>query len=142
MGLKYYVDTKYAPLSDLLRQANNKTENQLMTFSDYSWKYCPDTGKITGEYLLFNQGGIIDHGTNVPGPVAQSSGESDYNAAYTAGISFVHFMMLINKLMNKDPDIVTEEDPLIILDNKSTACMAKNGKDTNNTRYIARRVHL
>ena len=29
---------KYAPLSDLLRQASIKTENQFMDFSDYSWQ--------------------------------------------------------------------------------------------------------
>ena len=33
----------------------------------------PDTGRITGAYIIFYQGGIIDDGTHVPGPVAQSS---------------------------------------------------------------------
>ena len=35
--LKYYYDMKDEPLSDLLRQANIKTENQLMFLSDSSW---------------------------------------------------------------------------------------------------------
>ena len=43
-GLKYYADMNYAPLSDLLRQANINAENQLVVFSDSSWQYCPDTG--------------------------------------------------------------------------------------------------
>ena len=30
LGLNYYADMKDAPLSDLLRQANIKTENQLI----------------------------------------------------------------------------------------------------------------
>ena len=30
LGLKYYADMKDAPLSDLLKQANIKNENQLM----------------------------------------------------------------------------------------------------------------
>ena len=34
--LKYYADIIEAPVSDLLRQANIKTENQLMDFSDSS----------------------------------------------------------------------------------------------------------
>ena len=38
--------------------------------------------------------------------------------------------------MNKDTDIVPEEAPIIILDSKSTVCMAKNGKDTKHTRHI------
>ena len=68
---------KYAPLSDLLRQSSIKTENQLMDFSDSSWKYFLDTGRITGAYIIFNQGGKIDHGIHVPGLVAQSSAESE-----------------------------------------------------------------
>ena len=53
-----------------------------------------------------------------------------------------HFRMLINELLNKDPDIVPEEAPLIFLDSKSAMCMAKNGNDTKHTRHIARRMHL
>ena len=53
-----------------------------------------------------------------------------------------HFRMLINELLNKDPDIVPEEAPLIIWDFKSANCMAKNGKDTKHTRHIARRMHF
>ena len=58
------------------RQASIKTENHLMVFSDSSWQDCPDTGRSTGEYIIFYQGGTIDHDTHVPGPVAQSSAES------------------------------------------------------------------
>ena len=57
-------------------------------------------------------------------------------------MALVHFRMLTHELSNKDPDIVPEEAPLIILDSKSDICMAKNGKDTNHTRRIAIRVHL
>ena len=66
----YYADMRYAYLSDVLRQANNNTENQLMVFSYSSWKYCPDTGISTGEYIILYQCGIMDHVTHVPGPVA------------------------------------------------------------------------
>ena len=31
---------------------------------------------------------------------------------------------------------------MIVLDSKSAMCMAKNGKDTKNTRHISRRMHL
>ena len=44
--------------------------------------------------------------------------------------------------MNKYPDIVPEEDPLIILDSKSAVCMAKNGKYTNHTIHISIRVNF
>ena len=75
MGLKYYADLNDVPVTDLLRQANIKTKNHLMDFSDSSWQDFPDTGRSTGAYIIFYQGGPIDHGTNVPGPVAQSSAE-------------------------------------------------------------------
>ena len=45
----------------------------MMAFSDYSWQYFPDTGRSTGSYIIFYQGGPIYHGTHVPGTVAQSS---------------------------------------------------------------------
>ena len=80
LGLKYYADTKDALLSDLLRQASINNENQLMAFSDSRWQHFPDTGKSTGGYIIFYEGGPIDHGKHFPGPVAQSSSESEYNA--------------------------------------------------------------
>ena len=76
MGLKYYANMKDAPLSGLLIKDNIKTENQLMAFSDSSWQSCPYTVRITGAYIIFYQGGTIDHETFVPGPVAQSIAES------------------------------------------------------------------
>ena len=98
-----------------------------MDFYDYSWKYCPDTGRSTGAYIIFYQGGPIEHGTHVPGPVAQSSAESEYNAACTAGMALAYFRMLIHELLNEDPDMNPKEAPLIVLDSKSAMCMAKNG---------------
>ena len=59
------------PVTDLLRKASIKTENQLIAFYDSSWQDLPDTGRNTGEYTIFYQGGTIDHGTHVPGPVSQ-----------------------------------------------------------------------
>ena len=70
-----------ATVTGILRQANIKTENHLMDFSDSSWQDCPDTGRSTGAYNIFYQGGPINHGRHVTGPVAQSSAESWYNAA-------------------------------------------------------------
>ena len=57
-------------------------------------------------------------------------------------MDLAHFRMLIHELLNKDPDIVLEEDPLIVLDSKSAMCMAKNGKDTKHTRHIAMSKHF
>ena len=56
-----------------MRQANIKTKNHLMSFSDSSWKDCPYNGRSKGAYIIFYQGVPIDHGTHAPVPVAQSS---------------------------------------------------------------------
>ena len=133
---------KYAHLSDLLSITNIKTESQLMTFSDSSWQDFPDTGRIIGAYIIFYQGVTIDYVTYVPGPVSQSSAESEYNAACAAGMDLAHFIMSIHESLNKDPYIVPEESPLVILDKKSSVCMAKNSNDTNHTSHIVRRVHF
>ena len=142
LGLKYYSDLNDAPVTDLLRQANIKTNNNLMAFSDSSWQDCPDTGRSKGAYIIFYQGGPIDHGIHVPGPVAQSSAESEYNSACTSGMALAHFRMLIHEFLNEDPDMVLKEAPLIVLDSKSAMCMAKNGKDTKHNRYITRIMHF
>ena len=73
LGLKYYTDLNDAPVTDLLRQASIKTENHLMAFSDSSCQDCTDTGISIGAYIIFYQGGTIDHGIHVPVPVSQSS---------------------------------------------------------------------
>ena len=48
----------------------------------------------------------------------------------------------MNEFLNKEPDIVPEEAPLIVLDSKAAMCMANNGKDTKHTRNIARIMHF
>ena len=52
-----------------------------MAFYDSSWQDFTDYGRSTGVYMIFYQGGPIDHGTYVPGTISQSSAESEYNAA-------------------------------------------------------------
>ena len=94
------------PVSDLLRQTSIKTENNLVAFSYSSWKYCTYTRRSTGAYNIFYQGGPIYHVKHVPGPVAQSSAESEYNIARTEGMALAHFRMAIHELLNKYPDIV------------------------------------
>ena len=47
--LRYYAKKEDAPLYELLRQASINTENQLVVFSDYIWKDCPDTARSTAD---------------------------------------------------------------------------------------------
>ena len=55
-------------------------------------------------------------------------------------MALAHFRLLIYELFNKDQDIVPEKDLLIVLDNNSAMCMDNNGKNTEHTRHIARRM--
>ena len=57
-------------------------------------------------------------------------------------MALAHSRMLIHELLNKDTDIVPQESPLIILDRKYAVYMTNNGKDTNYTRHISRKVNL
>ena len=50
--------------------------------------------------------------------------------------------MLIHELLNKDPDIVPEDNLLIILDSNYDVCIANSGNDTKHTRKISRIVHF
>ena len=87
-----------------------------MVISDSIFQDCPDTGRSTGAYIMFYQGWPIDHFQYVSGSVAQHGTESEYNVACTAVMDLVHFSMLDNEFINKDPDVVTEQAPVIILD--------------------------
>ena len=91
---------------------------------------------------MYFQVGPIDHCTHVTCPVAQSSSDSDYNASCTALMALSNFRILNIKLLNKDPDVVPEQAPFIVLDIKSAICMDKHGKDTKQTRKLSRRVHF
>ena len=142
MGLKYYADMNDAPVTDLLRQASIKTENHVIDFSDSSWQDFPDTGRSKGAYIIFYQVGKIENCTHVSGLVDQSSAESEYNVACTAGMALAHLRMLIHEFLNKDPNIVPEEAPLVVLYSNYDMCMVKNGKDNKHTRHIARIMHF
>ena len=53
-----------------------------------------------------------------------------------------NFRVLINEILNKDPDIVPGEAPLTVLDINSDVFMANNVKYTKHMRHISRRVHF
>ena len=57
-------------------------------------------------------------------------------------MALAHFRMLIHELLKKDPDIVPEKSPLIVLYSKSAMYMSKNSKDTKHTIHIARRMNF
>ena len=62
-----------------------------MVLSDSIFQECPDNGSCTGSYILVYQGVQIDYCTHVPGPVAQSTSESEYCAACTSVMALANF---------------------------------------------------
>ena len=124
LGLEYYAKIYDEPLSDLFRRASIKTDNELMVLSDWIWQYFRYTDITTGEYILFYQGGPIDHCTYFPGTVGQYIGESEYNVAYTSVMDIGHFSMINNEFLNKYLYMVPETSRQIILDRNSSVCMA------------------
>ena len=52
MGLKYYAGLNDAPGTDLLRQANINTKNQLMDFSGSSWQDFQALEKVQEDILF------------------------------------------------------------------------------------------
>ena len=57
-------------------------------------------------------------------------------------MALAHFRMFINVLLNKNPDIIPEEVPFIVLDSKSSMFMDKNVDYTKHTRHIARIMYF
>ena len=55
-------------------------------------------------------------------------------------MALAHSRMLIHEFLNKYPDIIPKEYPMIILNSKSDIFMDNNNKDTKYTRPIARRI--
>ena len=67
-----------------------------MVLSHSRWYTCSDPGRSTGAYTVYYQGLPIDKCTHVPGPVSQSSAESEYNEEFTAVMALSHSIMLNN----------------------------------------------
>ena len=67
-----------------------------MVLSDSRCQDFPDTGRSIGVYIVFYQGGPIDDCINIPVTFSQSSSESEYNAACTAGMALANLRMINN----------------------------------------------
>ena len=139
VGLTFYADVMDAPVARLLFEYNIDSSVPLIAYSDSSWQDCPDTGRSTGAYLIFMQGGIIDAASFMPDPVALSSAEAEYNTCCVAGTAANACAMLVQELRGNDPDL-----PLlvpILLDNWAAISMGESFRDTKHNCHILRRFH-
>ena len=146
-GLKFYSRYEDSPIYQVLKDNDIKTTSEtVITFSDSSWNDCIDTGRSTGGYVTYIQGGTADYGSHLPVPVAMSSGEAEYIAAAVACMKASHIRMLMYDLRNlgteeNDLNNVNTEPARIVIDNEAAICMAKCNKDTAGNRHVARRFH-
>ena len=146
-GLKFYSKYEDSPIYKILKSNNIKTSSEsVITFSDSSWNDCIDTGRSTGGYVTYIQGGTVDYGSHLPVPVAMSSGEAEYIAAAVACMKASHIRMLVYDLRNLGSEDYNEKDvdaepARVIIDNEAAICMAKCNKDTAGNRHVVRRFH-
>jgi hypothetical protein len=105
----------------------------LFSFSDSSWNDDTDTGRSTGCYLIIYMGGVVDHSSNLPDPVALSSEEAEYNQTCLCGMAVTHLKMLLNYMEARSEN---EGMVSIILDSKSAIAMGNSFKDTKHTHHI------
>ena len=59
-GITFYRNIEDSSICALIRQAGEKDVKALFGTHDSSWQDCPDTGRSTGSYVLFSQGGAVD----------------------------------------------------------------------------------
>ena len=96
---------------------------------DSSWQDCPDTGRSTGAFVLFSQGGALDYNTFVPSPVAMLSAEAECIAGAMAGMAMSHIQMLQNKLSGYEADIIKNGPITMFCDSARAVTIVNSEKD-------------
>jgi hypothetical protein len=123
----------------MLHNNNISQEHPFFGFSDSSWNDDIDTGRSTGCYLITYMGGIVDHSSNLPDPVAMSSAEAEYNEGCLAFMATNHLRMLLIELEGIDEKALAPT--IIYFDSRSAIAMGDSYKDTKHTRHSLRRYH-
>ena len=150
-GIRFYHDPKASPIGELLSR-NNVDLRRIVTFADSSWQDDKDTGRSTGSFAIFCQGGLVDYSSFVPDPVAMSSGEAEYNTCAVACMSSAHNRNIdsdfeyLGSSKENDHDYVIAggknwAPTPILLDSSAAVAMAETAQSTKRTRHIDRRFH-
>ena len=138
-GLTFYSNVMDAPVSRLLFEHGADPLAPLIAFTDSSFNDCPDSGRSTGGYVLFYQGGVVDSASAMPDPVALSSAEAEYNQTCVTGMAANSMAMLIQEMRGNNPD--TPLNIPVLVDNQSAIAMGISFRDTKHNRHILRRYH-
>ena len=136
-ALKYYSDIQQAPISQFLADAGHpKLDPSYAMFTDSSFSDC-DNSRSTGGYVTLYQGGIVDMGSFVPQPIAQSTCEAESNAQCLAIMASRPITKMIMELTYGDP-----EHPFtlpLLTDSSSSIAQANSDKTAKSSRHIERR---
>jgi hypothetical protein len=102
-----------------------------------------DTGRSSGCFMIIYMGGMVEHSSNMPNPVALSSGaEAGYNEAWLACMVTAHLKQFLKDLELPFADEKKSKKPIqIFIDNRVAVDMGASFKDTQRTRHVMRRYH-
>ena len=87
-------------------------------------------------------GGVVEHSSNMPDPVALSSAEAEYNEACLACMAASHLRQFLEDLeLHLDGEKRSKKLIQVFIDNRSGIDMGANFKDTQRTRHMMSRYH-
>jgi hypothetical protein len=136
LGLKFYSDITMSPITRLLSSDGISLDNPLCTFTDSSWNDDIDTGRSSGCFKIFYMGGVVEHSSNLPHPVALSNAEAEYNEACSACMATAHLKQFLTDLELPFADDKKSKKPIqIFIDNRSAVDGCKFQGYTENMTY-------
>ena len=139
LGIKFYGNFMESPMLQALQSQHISQSHPFFGFSDSSWNDDADTGRSTGCFIITYMGGVVDHSSNMPDPVALFSAEAEYNEGCVAFRAASHLRMLLCELEGiNEPDL---PPTAIYFDSKSAIAMGSSYRDTKHTRHIEMRYH-
>jgi len=139
IGVRFYSDYLNAPMTKALIAENISITKPFFGFSDSSWNNDVDHGRSTGCFIIPYMGGVVDHSSNLPEPVALSFAEAEHNIGRIAFMAASHLRMFLAELEGIEE---SELPPTTMyFDSKSAIAMGENYKDTKHTRHIMCRYH-
>jgi hypothetical protein len=133
-GLRFYSDHTISPISIMLKKEELIQNHPFYAFSDSSWADDVDYGRSTGCYIITYMGGVVDHSSNLPNPIALSSAEAEYNEGCLAMMASSHLRMLLAELESTTDESM--EPTNIYFDSCSAIAMGSNFRDTKHTSHI------
>lgn len=123
----------------MLTVENIQQSHLFFTFSDSSWNDNVDNGCSTGCFIVVYMGGIVNHSSNLPDPVALSSTEVEYNEGCLVFMATSHLCMLLCEMEGICESNMDATN--VYFDSKSAIAMGDSYWDTKHTRHIMRRYH-